>query len=149
MEQTFLQTHNRYLPRCQGTAGGHSLTSVQASTPHEDRDMCWFSFLLYPKHLALCLAHSRLSINIYWTNERINVSVNECLLWASYCIRRDLLYIRIDIFSLFMAESVAYGSSQARAAIGVAAAGLGHSHSNTRSKTHLGPLLQLVAMPDP
>ena len=33
-----------------------------------------------------------------------------------------------------MAISVAYGGSQARGQIGAAAAGLHHSHSNTRSK---------------
>ena len=35
---------------------------------------------------------------------------------------------------LFLAAPVAYGSSQARGQIRAAAAGLHHSHSNTRSK---------------
>ena len=39
-------------------------------------------------------------------------------------------------FLLFRATPVAYGSSQARHAIGAAAAGLHHSHSNAGSLTH-------------
>ena len=51
--------------------------------------------------------------------------------------------------SIFRAASVAYGSSQTRGRIGATAASLGHSHSNARSKLHLEPTQQLVAMPDP
>ena len=40
-------------------------------------------------------------------------------------------------FFLFRATSVADGSSQVRAQIRAAAAGLGHSHSNVGSKLHL------------
>jgi len=47
-----------------------------------------------------------------------------------------------------MATPVAYGSSQARDWIRVAAAGLHHSHSNAGSKLHLQPTLQLVATLD-
>ena len=50
---------------------------------------------------------------------------------------------------LFRAEPAAYGSSQARGPIGVAAIGLYHNHSNIGSKLHLGPTPQLVAMPGP
>ena len=39
--------------------------------------------------------------------------------------------------------------SQARGRIGAAAASLHHSHSNARSKHHLGPRPQLMAMLDP
>ena len=49
----------------------------------------------------------------------------------------------------YRATPSAYGSSQARGWIGAAAAGLCHSHNNTRSELHLWPVLQLVAMPDP
>ena len=41
------------------------------------------------------------------------------------------------LFSLFRAESVAYGGSQARGQIGAVAAGLHHRHSNARSEPHL------------
>ena len=44
---------------------------------------------------------------------------------------------------------MAYGSSQARGGIGVANASLHPSHSNTGSKLHPQPMLQLEAMPDP
>ena len=37
-------------------------------------------------------------------------------------------------FLLFRATGVAYGSSQARGQIGAVAAGLCHSHSNTKSE---------------
>ena len=46
-------------------------------------------------------------------------------------------------------KSVAYGNSQARGQIGVAAASLCHSHSHARSKWHLQPTPELMAMPDP
>ena len=49
----------------------------------------------------------------------------------------------------FYATPVAYGSCQASSWIGVAAAGLHHSHSNARTKPHLWPMPQLAAMPDP
>ena len=48
-----------------------------------------------------------------------------------------------------MATPVAYGSSQARGQIRAAAAGLHHSHSNTRSELRLQPTLPLMAKPDP
>ena len=38
---------------------------------------------------------------------------------------------------------------QARDLMGTVAAGLHHSHSNTRSELHLQPTPQLMAMPDP
>ena len=47
------------------------------------------------------------------------------------------------------ATPAAYGSSQTRGQVRAAAASLCHSHSNTRSKLHLQPMLRLVAMLDP
>ena len=52
-------------------------------------------------------------------------------------------------FHLFRAPPTAYGSSQARGGIRTIAAGLGQSHSNTRSEPRLRPTPQLMAMPDP
>ena len=49
------------------------------------------------------------------------------------------------LFCLFTAAPAAYGSSQARGQIGAAAAGLRHSHSNTRSELHLQRTPQLMA----
>ena len=51
------------------------------------------------------------------------------------------------IFLLFRAAPVAPGSSQARGRIRATASGLHHSHA--RSKPHLQPTPQLMAMPDP
>ena len=48
-----------------------------------------------------------------------------------------------------MATPVAYGDSQARGLIGTTAAGLYHSHSNTRSEPRLRPTPQFMAKPDP
>ena len=42
-----------------------------------------------------------------------------------------------------------YESSQDRGHFGATAAGLHHSHRNARSKPHLQPIPQLMAMPDP
>ena len=52
-------------------------------------------------------------------------------------------------FFLFKAAPAAYGNSQAKRQIGATAAGLGHSHSNARSKLWLWPSLQFTATPDP
>ena len=57
-----------------------------------------------------------------------------------------ILYI-LFFFLLFRAALVAYGSSQTRGQIGAAAAGI--HHSNARSKPHLRPIPQLMAMPGP
>ena len=48
-------------------------------------------------------------------------------------------------FFSFRATLEAHGSSQAKSWIGTAAAGLYHSHSNTRSKLCLQPTPQLIA----
>ena len=53
------------------------------------------------------------------------------------------------LFAFFRAAPVAYGDSQARGLIGAVAAGLHHSHSNTRSEPHLQPTPLLKATPDP
>ena len=52
-------------------------------------------------------------------------------------------------FSFSRAAPAAYGGSQARGWIGAIAAGLHHSHSNTRSEPHLQPTPQHTATPDP
>ena len=52
-------------------------------------------------------------------------------------------------FRLFVCLPAAYKCSQAMGRIGDAAAGLYHSHGNTRPKLHLWLMLQLVATLDP
>ena len=52
-------------------------------------------------------------------------------------------------FCFFRATPAAYGGSQAKGLIEATAAGLHHSHSNTRSELHLQPTPQLTATPDP
>ena len=59
------------------------------------------------------------------------------------------IYLFILFILLFRAKHAAYGVFWARDLIGAAAAGLYHSHSNARSKTHLWPTPQLMATPDP
>ena len=58
------------------------------------------------------------------------------------------IYLFIHSFLLFRVTPRAYGNSQARGSIGAAAAGLCHSHRNTRSKLCLQPTPQLTAMPE-
>ena len=62
-------------------------------------------------------------------------------------IAKRLLFLNFYIL-LFRAIPTAHGSSQARGQTRAAAAGLLHSHSNTRSK-HLRPTPQLPATLDP
>ena len=52
-------------------------------------------------------------------------------------------------FLLFSAVPRAYESSQTRGQFGAAAAGLHHSHSNSRSEPTLRPIPQLMATQDP
>ena len=68
--------------------------------------------------------------------------------WQEYFFIFILFYL---FFLLFMATPVAYGSSQARGQIGATAASSCHSysHSNTGSKLHLQPTVQLTATSDP
>ena len=61
----------------------------------------------------------------------------------------SVIYLHTFSFLLFRAAPVAYGDSQARGQIGAVAAGLHHSHSNTRPKPHLRPTPQLTATLDP
>ena len=51
----------------------------------------------------------------------------------------DSIPLQIINFFLLMAVPVAYGSSQARDQIRAAAAGLHHSHGNTRHELHMQP----------
>ena len=67
-------------------------------------------------------------------------------------IGRFFLICDIVVYALFfflMAAPVAYGSFQTSNPIRAVAAGLYHSHSNTRSKPYLWPMLQVAATPDP
>ena len=50
---------------------------------------------------------------------------------------------------LFRSMPMAYRGSQARGLITATAAGLCHSHSNTRAKPRLRPAPQLTVIPDP
>ena len=52
-------------------------------------------------------------------------------------------------YLLLRAPPAAEGGSQARGCIGATAAGLRQSHSHAGSEPHLGPMLQLMATPDP
>ena len=58
-----------------------------------------------------------------------------------------VLFCFVALF--FRAAPVAYGDSQARGLIRAIAAGLHHSHSNTRSELCLRPTPELMATPDP
>ena len=60
-----------------------------------------------------------------------------------------LLKLTFFFFLLFRAAPAAYGGSQARGLMGVAAASLHHSHSNAGSEPHLEPTPQLTAVSDP
>ena len=73
------------------------------------------------------------------------VSIFTCL-YNQYLINQNLF---VGLFLLFRATPVAYGSSQARGGIRVAADSLHHNHNNLGSEPHLQPTLQLMAMLDP
>ena len=53
------------------------------------------------------------------------------------------------VFFFFRAAPTAHGGLQPSGPIGTIAAGLHHSHNNSRSESHLRPTPQLMDMPDP
>ena len=59
------------------------------------------------------------------------------------------LSLSLSLFFFFRAAPAVYGSSETRGWIGAAAAGLCHSHSNTKSEPHLPSTPQLSATLDP
>ena len=62
--------------------------------------------------------------------------------------RREEYLVIFLYFVFFRAAPAAYGGPQARGLIGTTAAGLRHSHSHARSKPHLWPTPELMAIPD-
>ena len=59
------------------------------------------------------------------------------------------LFLCLFVCLFFRASLETYRGSQDRGQIGATAAGLNHSHRNTRSELRLRPTPQLTAMPDP
>ena len=95
---------------------------------------CFFSWLLHAfLYTWFC---EFIKIKLYWHAVTL------------ICLYIYLLYLFFYLFFLFMATSVAYGSSWVRGRIRTAAAGLHHSHSNARSEPQLWPMPQLVATLD-
>ena len=81
---------------------------------------------------------------------RMKVENLEIRRWVQTAKWRNGFFSLIQIFFFFfIATLVAYGNSPARGQIAAAAAGLCHSHSNTRPKPHLWPKPHLAATPDP
>ena len=70
-------------------------------------------------------------------------------LFSFYFILFYFIYFILFYFIVFRATPTAYGSSQGRDQTGAIAAGLPHSHRNTRSESRLQPTPQLTAMLDP
>ena len=69
--------------------------------------------------------------------------------WQADCLG-SFFYLSFHLFIYFFrAVPVVYGGSQARGLIRAVAISLHHRHSNARSKLHLQPAPQLMAMPDP
>ena len=81
--------------------------------------------------------NSMLHINQMWTRQKLR---------GFFCF---ILFLRQFFYFLFTATAAAYASFQARGWIGAVAASLHHCHGSARSKPHLQPTAQLVAMPDP
>ena len=82
------------------------------------------------------------------TRSLSEVALSE-LFFKSFCFYLYLFLKFLFIYLLFRATPAAYGGSQARGPIGVAAAGLHYSHSHAGSELHLGATPQLTATPDP
>ena len=78
---------------------------------------------------------------------------SSCLTLNSKTTASHISLLRITFVLRFFggvrAVPEAYENSQARGLIRAAAAGLHHSHSNTRSKLHVQPTPQFMAMLDP
>ena len=84
------------------------------------------------------------------TDETGVTRVKEAALWSVYKVKREKSSRQSPREHFFFrAAPTAYGSFQARGPIGAVAAALRHSQSNARSKPHLQPTPQFMAMLDP
>ena len=81
----------------------------------------------------------------YYANFCCKVT-QSCIIYIIYIHNIHINYFSFPFF--FRAAPSAYGCSRARGQIRPTAAGLSYSHSNTGSKPHLQPPLQLTATPD-
>ena len=70
-------------------------------------------------------------------------------IWANRYKLSEPFKCFLFIFVFSRAAPAVYRSSQARGLLGAVAASLHHSHSKAGSETHLQPIPQLTAMPDP
>ena len=103
--------------------------------------MCFFGRL---SSLEKCLFRSFFNFFLYWAAWDVYVfwRLIPC---QSLCCKDFLPFGGLSFFFFVMVTPLANGCSWARGWIRAAAAGLHHSHSNTRSEPHLQPALQLAA----
>ena len=94
-------------------------------------------------------AHIQHSLCFYSCTQAIPSPFHSCQPFCYTQYLPDLFFV--FFFFFFRATPAAYGSSQARGPMRVAATSQchSHSHSNTRSKPHLQATLQPAATPDP
>ena len=88
--------------------------------------------------------------NLPWKTSTLVKSVRVKILVKNYDGSKQFLKFCLFVcFPPLWATPVEYRCSQARDWIGAAAAGLHHSHSNTRSELHPRTMPHLEEMPDP
>ena len=94
----------------------------------------------------ICKVLKKISHCLHWSSGTMNVIMllKFLMLHIQLCN-----HFKFFVFVFFRTTSVAYANSQARGLMGAVAAGLLHSHSNTRSEPHLRPTPQFTATPDP
>ena len=111
-----------------------SLSLPLPSVAHIDLfSISWISYFLSFFFFFSVHAHGEFDVN---SLNKITFRFSQSNLWF------------FSVFYLFRAALTAHVAPQARGQIGAVAAGLCHSHSNTRSKLCLRPTPQLTAMPD-
>ena len=84
-------------------------------------------------------------------NTLLDFKYHLCDYFFQGCIPKYILcrFVCLFWFYCFLGLHPAYGNSQARGQIRAVAAGLHHSHSNTRSESRLQPTPQIMAVLDP
>ena len=106
----------------------------------------WYMLFHQPLQIRLSWSLLKTWLSEYKPGRLCNVFILFYFILFYFILFYFILFFCLFAFS--RATPMAYGGSQARGPIGVTAAGLHHSHSNSGSEPRLRPTPQLMATPD-